>query len=88
MSQITTTKFLVWGCGIWPERARLAGDEPMDVVTEDMPEFELLPAEFVNEWTAAPLGSEHWAEVVRCEEADLDAATRFSENVSGWKALK
>ncbi len=79
--------FAVWGCGSWPERSRLVGDEPMDAITEDMAEFALLPAAFVAEWEAA-FGSEHWAELVRCDEADLGAATRFSPNVAGYVEVR
>lgn len=86
MTTESKNRFAVWGCGAWPERSRVVDDEePMDAITEDMPEFELLPEDFVAEWGQA-LGSEHWAEIVVCEEGDLDAATRFSPNVYGYKA--
>lgn len=84
----TATRFAVWGCGAWPGRSRLVdAEEPMDLITEDMPEFALLPATFVAEWEQA-LGSEHWAEIITCHEADLDAATRFSPSVSGYAKIQ
>lgn len=83
------SKFVVWGCGAWAERNQIVDvdAEPMDCVTEDMPEFDLLPTDFVAEW-GQNLGSEHWAEIVTCEEDDLDAATRFNSNVYGYAEVK
>lgn len=82
-----TRRFAVWGCGAWPERSQVTTDDAADLITEDMPEFDLLPSEFVTEWGFA-LGSEHWAEIITADEADLDAATRFSANVSGYAEIK
>lgn len=80
--------FLVWGCGQWLERRRLIDPEDIGqhVVYEEMPEFDLLPPDFVDEW-AQNFGSEHWAELIDCDEEELDAATRFCANVYGWKEV-
>lgn len=82
----TTNVWLVWGCGVWPERRRVVDEqEPPAVVHEDHPDFLLLPPEFVRAW-GENLGSEHWAEIVRCTESEIDQAARFSRNVYGWRA--